>query len=186
MLLASALWEAALRPAARRLERRRVALRAAAVVPGTTVCEEVPLDGDRRGPVRRAHAPVARVALRAMDASGRTLGYVVPFRGDGFQHEIQGLLAVTPQLDRILSLTIDESRDSARGDLFENAGPFLSQFSSRVSSGPVLLVPRGIPGIHAISGASISSQLLVRLVNESRERLRAALDAGRQPTGGPR
>lgn len=107
------------------------------------------------------------------DAHGRILGYVARFRGPGFQHALAGTVAVDACRERILAVTVTESHESPAEDLFERHPWFLEQIAGQPARAPLRLVPAPAPGVHAISGASISSHLLVRLVNESLAALRA-------------
>ena len=119
---------------------------------------------------------------RAIDRQGETLGYVIAFRGPGYQNEIEGMVVVDPTVTRILRLTIVESWESPEADLFREHSDFLDQFRTAEVHSPLRLISPAEEGIHAITGASISSQIIVRFVNESLSALRSQLrQAGQQP-----
>lgn len=152
-----------------------------ALVDGAADFEEVSLRGESHT-IRRSGPPCMQTAYRAMDAQGKTIAYVIPFKGHGYQHDIVGMLAVDAAAQKILRLRLTEVRESPGEDLFKESSEFIHQFRDVECSAPLRLVPKEDEGIHAVSGASISSQIIVRLVNECIQAVRAHLQAEAKPT----
>jgi Na+-translocating ferredoxin:NAD+ oxidoreductase RnfG subunit len=174
LLVLSAAWERVWHGVAE--NRRRVALesRVNSMLDGTAGLEPMTLRvADRT--VRPSRSTSVNHVYRAIDRQGETLGYVIVFRGPGYQNEIEGILAVDSAVTRILGLTIAESWESPEADLFREPSDFLDQFRTAEVRSPLRLMSPAEEGIHAITGASISSQIIVRFVNESLSALRSQL-----------
>jgi hypothetical protein len=73
-------------------------------------------------------------------------------------------------------------RESPGEDLFKESSEFIHQFRDVECNAPLRLTPKEDEGIHAVSGASISSQIIVRLVNECIQAVRSHLQAEAKQT----
>jgi len=183
LLALSAVWERAWHGVAEKRRRGALEPRINTVVDGAASLEPMTLSGVNRT-VRPARSPSVDHVYRAIDRRGATLAYVIAFSGPGYQNEIEGLVVVDSAVTRILRLTIVESWESPEADLFGEHSDFLDQFRTAELRSPLRLMSRAEEGIHAISGASISSQIIVRFVNESLSALRSELrQADREPEG---
>ncbi len=126
-------------------------------------------------PVRRSASARVSTAYRAVDGTGDTIGYVIPFRGQGYQDDFEGMIAVDASAQKILRVAITGSRESPEINLFDRSQDFIQQFRGLDCRSPVRLMFPAENGIHAITGASISSHIVVRLLNEHIRTLKSHL-----------
>jgi electron transport complex protein RnfG len=114
-----------------------------------------------------------------LDANGRATGVAVKAAAAGFQDVITLIYGFDPKSGRLLGMKVLESKETpGLGDKIEKDMTFVSQFEQAVP--PLAAVKRGMgaPGeIDAITGATISSRAVVRIINESLDRLRAPIEA---------
>lgn len=167
LLSVCALWHASFEPFRQERRGRWLEAPAAALIAGGRRVEPIVL------------GPAARPAWRVLDGSGRPLGYVVPFEGPGFQQRVAGAVAVDAACERTLAVAVFDAHESPTEDLFERHPWFLAQLAGHSCRSPIRLAPRAASGVHAISGASVSSHLLVRHVNEAVGALKASLGVRR-------
>ena len=121
-------------------------------------------------------------AYRARDSHGKTAGYIIRFKGPGHQDDIEGLLVLDASVRKIVRLTITESKESPQKDLFGRT-PDRLRFQGVFCGKPVRLALPWDEGIHAITGASISSKIVVRYMNECITALKAYLQSESKKTG---
>ncbi|MDP6356918.1 MAG: FMN-binding protein [Planctomycetota bacterium] len=121
-------------------------------------------------------------AYRARDGHGKTAGYIIRFKGPGHQDAIEGLLVLDATVRKIVRLTITEAKESPQKDLFERS-PERLRFQGVFCGKPVRLALPWDEGIHAITGASISSKIIVRYMNECITALKAYLQSETKQTG---
>jgi Na+-translocating ferredoxin:NAD+ oxidoreductase subunit G len=107
----------------------------------------------------------------------RLVGFAVPANGMGYQDHIRLLYGIDPSRGRILGLRVLDSRETpGLGARIADDAEFLAQFRDR----PINFDPTGTPrplslsghtesadGIDAITGATVSSQAVVRIINDS-------------------
>jgi|TARA_Y100000310_G_scaffold345699_2_gene468482 Na+-translocating ferredoxin:NAD+ oxidoreductase RnfG subunit len=127
--------------------------------------------------VKRSSPPSMRDAFRVLDSQGKTVGYVIRFRGQGYQNDIEGMLVTNASARKILRLSITESREWPHKNLFEQSSAFIRQFQNYDCKSPLRLMLPDDEGIHAITGASISSQIVVRFMNECIQALKIHLQS---------
>ena len=104
-------------------------------------------------------------------ADGHLVGYAVPAAGPGFQDTIKLIFGLDPTGGRVVGLAILESRETpGLGDRIYKDPHFLGEFKDLVVE-PVIVVVKGHgenPNeVDAITGATISSKSVVRIVNEA-------------------
>ncbi len=174
LLVSTAIWQRSWGRATE--QRREQVLRSqlSAMVDGAVDFRKMALHAASQ-PVRRSASARVTTAYRAVDGRGDTIGYVVPFRGKGYQDDIEGMIAVNATAQEILRLAIIESRETPETKLFARSQDFIHQFQGIDCRSPVRLMFPADKGIHAITGASISSQLVVRLLNEHIRALKSHL-----------
>ena len=119
-----------------------------------------------------------QIAYRATDEQGQTLGWVVPAGGQGFADRIELLLGVNPDGTRITGLYILEQRETPGlgNKIVEPA--WRDQFNNKDTSAPLIVVKTGARAAHeidAITGATISSDSVVGIVNRTATALRKEL-----------
>ncbi len=181
LLAVTVLWQQHWKRAVEKRAERLLKKELSAVVDEAADFEKVSLRGESHT-IRRAAPPCMQTAYRAVDGQGKTIAYVIPFKGHGYQHDIVGMLAVDASAQKILRLRLTEARESPGENLFGESSEFIHQFREIECNAPLRLTPRDDEGIHAVSGASISSQIIVRLVNECIQAVRAHLQAEAKQT----
>jgi len=114
------------------------------------------------------------------DAQGAPIGYAIPAEGAGFQDAIKLLFGYEPRTQRIVGMQVLESRETpGLGDKIIKDAHFLENFSALDASGTLVLVKKGAKAhaheVDAITGATISSRAVVRILNDALDTWRAAL-----------
>ena len=165
LLAVSVLWQRCWRQHEEQRKRGVLHAQFAAMLPGALSFEKMAPAGDDQT-VRRSGPYLMREVHRGLDPQGKTVGYIVRFRGRGYQNDIEGMLALNASAQQILRLAITESAESPHENLFEDSPEFVRQFQGFDCRSPLTLMRPGDDGIHAITGASISSQIVVRFMNE--------------------
>jgi electron transport complex protein RnfG len=159
------------------------ALRAAVfrVLPGSVRMEPRVWSGDSL--VSGDGAPAGTPTVYAgYDEAGRLAGYAIPGEGPGFQDTIKLIFGYDPARDRIVGMYVLESRETpGLGDKIFKDEAFVGSFSE-LAPRPVTLVkePTGDPHqVDAITGATISSKSVVKIVNEAFDRWDGKLGGSR-------
>lgn len=113
------------------------------------------------------------------DANGRATGVAVKAAAAGFQDIITLIYGFDPAGGKLLGMKVLESKETpGLGDKIEKDLGFVAQFKG--ASPPLKAVKRGTGAsgeIDAITGATISSRAIVRIINQSLARLRAPIEA---------
>ncbi|MCF7891073.1 FMN-binding protein [Candidatus Bipolaricaulota bacterium] len=122
-----------------------------------------------------------KVIYRALDSSGELVGYAFTASGGGYQGTIRLMVGVGPEVWKVKGIQILESSETPglggkiRGESFK------SQFRDLVARGEIGLVKSGEPErgeIKAITGATISSKAVVKIINTELSRVRSILSTG--------
>lgn len=118
-------------------------------------------------------------------ADGAFVGYAVPADGAGFQDTIKLLYGYEPERGRIVGMQVLESRETpGLGDRIYKDQAFVDQFRDLAVEPSVVLVkvaPTAPNQVDAITGATISSTAVVKIVNAGNERWLAVLEASPVP-----
>jgi len=113
------------------------------------------------------------------DSNGRATGVAIKAAAAGFQDVIALIYGVNPADGKLLGMKVLESKETpGLGDKIEKDLDFVAQFKQVAP--PLKAVKRatGARGeIDAITGATISSRAVVRIINQSFARLRAPIEA---------
>ncbi len=122
------------------------------------------------------------VAFAAYDERDVLAGYAVPGSGAGFQDTIELLFGVDPAVQQVTGMYILQSRETpGLGDkIYKDAG-FVANFTDLQIDPGIRLVKDGRTQPHevdAITGATISSRAVVRIINETLADWRPRLTAG--------
>jgi electron transport complex protein RnfG len=122
-------------------------------------------------------------ALRALDAGGRQVGWVLPASGSGYADTIRLLIGLTADGSRVTGLYVLEQKETPGLGSKIVSESWRQQFKDLRTDEPVRVVKARPSGneILAISGATVSSRSVTDIVNESVEAFRAALAAGEVP-----
>lgn len=104
-------------------------------------------------------------------ADGSFLGYAVPGAGAGYQDTIRLLFGFDPHEDRVVGMRVLESRETpGLGDKIYKDQDFVAAFRALAVAPEIELVKGGASAdnqVDAITGATISSRAVVRIVNEA-------------------
>ncbi len=112
------------------------------------------------------------VVYGGYDERGEFLGYAIPGAGPGFQDTIGLLFGFTPERQLVLGMEVLESRETpGLGDKIYKDEEFVGSFSELSIEPEIVAVKKGTSSrpneIDAITGATISSKAVVRIINEA-------------------
>ncbi len=162
------------------------------VVPGSTTMQKLVWHGDSLVVADGSEKPDTPVVYAAYDDSGTFKGYAIPGQGAGFQDTIAVLFGFDPKTRHIIGLRVLESRETpGLGDKIDKDPSFRQNFDDLAAEPKVVAVKHGTKShpneIDAITGATISSKAVVRIVNEADEQWLPRLPkAGEEPPPPPR
>ncbi len=105
-------------------------------------------------------------------AEGTFVGYAVPGAGPGFQDTIGLLYGYAPDRNLVVGMEVLESRETpGLGDKIYKDAEFVGGFSALSLTPEIVAVKKGRKSqpneIDAITGATISSKAVVRIINET-------------------
>jgi len=106
------------------------------------------------------------------DPKGNFVGYAIPAAGPGFQDTIGLLYGFTPKDKLVLGMEVLESRETpGLGDKIYKDAEFVGGFSALSIEPEIVAVKKGTKArpneIDTITGATISSKAVVRIINET-------------------
>jgi electron transport complex protein RnfG len=106
------------------------------------------------------------------DEQGDFVGYAMPGAGPGFQDTIALLYGYLPRDKQVVGMEILESRETpGLGDKIYKDAAFVAEFSALSVEPEIVAVKKGTgtqPNqVDAITGATISSKAVVRIINET-------------------
>jgi electron transport complex protein RnfG len=109
------------------------------------------------------------------DAEGRLVGYAIPGEGPGFQDLIRLLYGYLPDNRQVSGMRILESRETpGLGDKIYKDADFVANFDRLAVDPEIRAVKKGKKvepnEIDAITGATISSKAVARIMNEANAR----------------
>ncbi|GAB6041117.1 FMN-binding protein [Endothiovibrio diazotrophicus] len=109
------------------------------------------------------------------DEAGHFVGYAVPGEGPGFQDTISLLFGYLPDQRKMVGMVILDSRETpGLGDKIYKDADFVANFDDLSVDPMIVAVKKGTKSspneIDAITGATISSKAVVRIMNEARLR----------------
>ncbi len=121
----------------------------------------------------------------AYDDAGRFAGYAIEADGPGFQDTIRLLFGYDPRTKRVTGMFVLESRETpGLGDRIYKDAAFVRQFRDLATEPQVRLVKGGRTAeneVDAITGATISSRSVVKIINEALRRWKPLLDQAEPP-----
>jgi electron transport complex protein RnfG len=167
-------------------ENQAEALRRAVfeVVPGAERLERLVVQDGALAPAGDAPADEPSV-YAGYTADGRFLGYAVPAAGPGFQDTIRLIYGYDPERDRIVGMQVLESRETpGLGDRIYKDQHFVDQFRDLAVTPRVELVkeePTAPNQVDAITGATISSTAVVKIVNAGNQEWLERLESSPVP-----
>jgi RnfABCDGE-type electron transport complex G subunit len=122
------------------------------------------------------------------DEKGNIIGFAIHASGIGFQDKITLMLGTTPSLERINRLAILEQKETpGLGAKITDSEFFLMYWENRDSSGPLTLHKPAVSSpeelspteVNTITGATISSEAVLSIVNSSLEQVREIIKEGK-------
>jgi electron transport complex protein RnfG len=108
------------------------------------------------------------------DSAGKFIGYAIPGEGPGFQDTIQLLTGYMASTGKIVGMRVLDSRETpGLGDKIIKDAQFVANFNDLTVKPTIVAVKKGqksLPNeIDSITGATISSKAVVRIINEANE-----------------
>lgn len=125
------------------------------------------------------------LAYKTVNADGRQVGWVVQASGQGFADKIEVLIGLSTDLSTITGLyVLFQNETPGLGNKIVDSGPdsYRAQFAGKSTAESLTVTKNGDGApendkIDAITGATISSQSVVDIVNHAVRKFKAALQA---------
>jgi RnfABCDGE-type electron transport complex G subunit len=126
--------------------------------------------------------------FKVNDRENNLLGYAIYTAGIGFQDKIYLMFGINPEITTIYSLTIvDQKETPGLGAKITSEKDFLQFWKNRDCTKEIILrkPPVSSPEqlssseVNIITGATISSEAVVKIVNETVERIRQLKNVGK-------
>jgi electron transport complex protein RnfG len=118
--------------------------------------------------------PKQEAAYAGYDEAGQLVGFAIPAEGAGFQDTIKLIYGYDAGTRRVVGMEVLESRETpGLGDKILKDDSFLANFRDLAVDPEIILVKSGRTNaneVDAISGATISSNAVVRILNAANER----------------
>ncbi len=138
------------------------------VLPGVTRIQRQII---REGQLIAAEDPGSEAVYAGYDAGNRLVGYAIPAEGPGFQDTIRLLYGYLPGPRAVVGMEILDSRETpGLGDKIYKDAAFVANFQRLQIDPAILAVKKGRKAapneIDAITGATISSKAVVRIINQ--------------------
>jgi len=131
--------------------------------------------------------PKEEAVYAGYDEAGALVGFAVPAEGAGFQDTIKLLYGYNVERKRVVGMEVLESRETpGLGDKIIKDAHFVGEFRDLAVEPSIVAVKGGSSReneVDAISGATISSNAVVRIINESNSRWLDRLNEGAAAAG---
>ena len=127
------------------------------------------------------------VVYGGYDEQSDFVGYAIPAAGPGFQDTIAILYGFKPDTRRVVGMEVLESRETpGLGDKIYKDMDWVNEFKSLDTEPEIVAVKKGTKTasnqVDAITGATISSKAIVRIINEAQAQWAGQLPpAGAEP-----
>jgi electron transport complex protein RnfG len=149
------------------------------VLPGTTRSERLVVQDGELTPKETEDKDDDPI-FAGYAADGTLIGYAIPSEGPGFQDVIKLLYGYRPEERIITGMEVLESRETpGLGDKIYKDQHFVAEFHDLAVDPEVVAVKKGTGSapneVDAITGATISSKAVVRIINEGNARWLARL-----------
>ena len=110
------------------------------------------------------------------DDNDNSLGYALPYEGNGFQGKIRLIIGINKELTNLYGLEVLEQVETPGLGTKVTETPFTDQFKELLVTPEITSVkgvaPQNPNEIQAITGATISSKAIVRIINDGVKRLK--------------
>lgn len=160
------------------------------VLPGTVRLERLVWDGAALTAGSAGQGALAESIFAGYGEGDHLLGYAVPGAGAGFADTIKLIYGLDPAGDRVLGMKVLESRETpGLGDKIYKDLDFVGEFRELVVD-PLIELIKGHGEkpyqVDAITGATISSRAVVKILNQTNEIWRPRIAAfASQPAAAP-
>lgn len=140
------------------------------VLPGVARMQKLIFDGNTLIPTVQKTTSSEAVVYGGYDVDGGFVGYAIPGAGFGFQDTIRLLYGYQQDTRRVVGMEILESRETpGLGDKIYKDAEFVANFQSLAVEPEIVVVKKGKKAapneVDAITGATISSKAVVRIIN---------------------
>jgi electron transport complex protein RnfG len=144
------------------------------VLPGVSRMQKMQYDGTRVI-IKQDGKDDSNTLYAGYDANDRFVGYAIASEGPGFQDTIRLLYGYQPGGRKVVGMEILESRETpGLGDKIYKDAAFVANFHDLAIDPQIVAVKKGTKAgsneIDAITGATISSKAVVRIINEGNGR----------------
>ena len=144
------------------------------VLPGVQRMETLQF-ADGKLTVRTAEGADEDTVYAGYDTNDALVGYAVAGEGPGFQDTIKVLYGYMPEQRKVVGMEILDSRETpGLGDKIFKDLEFVANFDDLAVDPEIKAVKKGSKSapneVDAITGATISSKAVVRIINEARSR----------------
>jgi len=144
------------------------------VLPGTTDMQRL-VFRDGQLIVKDDEEKDEQAVFGGYGADGRLLGYAIPSAGPGFQDTISLIYGYLPGERKVVGMEILTSRETpGLGDKIYKDAAFVANFDALSIDPTIVTVKKGTKTaaneVDAITGATISSKAVVRIINEGNAR----------------
>lgn len=156
------------------------------VLPGITQFQPLVYHAGQLQPTADASSE-AELIYAGYDNTGKLVGYAIPGEGPGYQDTIQLLYGYRPNDGLIVGMEVLASRETpGSGDKIQKDEEFLANFQSLAVDPKIVVVSNGSKSkpneIDGISGATVSTNSVVAILNTSHRRWSERLPAsGSEP-----
>ncbi|MCP4042253.1 MAG: FMN-binding protein [Gammaproteobacteria bacterium] len=143
------------------------------VLPGVSKMQKLVYEGDKLTP-KSGKTDAEKTIFGGYDQEGRFIGFAIPGAGPGFQDTIKLLFGYNPEKKVVTGMEILESRETpGLGDKIYKDAVFVANFDALFIEPQIVTVKKGTKSapneVDAITGATISSKAVVRIINESNQ-----------------
>ncbi len=158
------------------------------VLPGVSMMQKLQFDGEQVV-IKHGGKDDENTLYAGYDASKRFVGYAIASEGPGFQDTIRLLYGYQPNERKIVGMEILESRETpGLGDKIYKDTAFVANFHDLAIDPQIITVKKGTKSkpnqVDAITGATISSKAVVRIINQGNERWLKRLPVNPPPEAG--
>lgn len=149
------------------------------VLPGTTSFRPMKLSN---GTLIEADAPTGDVIFLGLDDQGGMTGFAISDKEAGFQDLIGVIYGYRPAEKSIIGYEVLDCKETpGLGDKIFKDEAFIANFQALVVDPEIILVKRGEKSkpnqVDAITGATISSRTVVKLLNRTMNQWKGPIDA---------
>lgn len=141
------------------------------VVPGSSAVQRLVYRDGSLTPIGETEKTALPVLFAAYDDSSAFRGYGIMHQGAGFADQIVLIYGFEPGSQHIVGMRVLSSKETpGLGDKIYKSDAFVSNFEGLEAGAPIVVVKDGRDAdneVDAITGATISSKSVVRIINES-------------------